>query len=108
MGYPAEYDDFELEVRWERSRQHNKWGEQNHPDGTGGELRKIEATQAKLTCDIVFKNGAGTWMHILKEEVQEAFAESDPIKLKTELIQVAAVCKSWIEAIDRRPKVRVT
>ena len=33
--------------------------------------------------------------------VGEAFAESDPDKLRTELIQVAAVAVAWIESIDR-------
>ncbi|TIH26025.1 NUDIX hydrolase, partial [Subtercola vilae] len=42
------------------------------------------------------------WQDILLEEVFEAFAESDTSKLRTELIQVAAVAQQWVEAIDRR------
>jgi hypothetical protein len=41
-------------------------------------------------------------MLILREEVYEAFAEEDPAALRTELIQVAAVAATWVDAIDRR------
>jgi hypothetical protein len=34
--------------------------------------------------------------------VEEAFAESDPTKLRAELIQVAAICAAWIHDIDQR------
>jgi hypothetical protein len=40
---------------------------------------------------------------VLNEEVAEAFAESDPAKLRAELLQVAAVCAAWIYDIDTRP-----
>lgn len=42
------------------------------------------------------------WLHILREEVAEAFAETDPVALRGELVQVAAVAVAWAEAIDRR------
>jgi hypothetical protein len=48
-----------------------------------------------------------TWMHLVREEVAEAFQENDPVRLRDELIQVAALCVSWIEKIDTRaPAVR--
>lgn len=40
-----------------------------------------------------------TWMEILREEIAEAFKESDPEKLREELIQVAAVAVSWAEKL---------
>lgn len=43
-----------------------------------------------------------TWMELVREEVAEAFAESDPDRLEEELIQVAALCVSWIETIQKR------
>jgi hypothetical protein len=43
-----------------------------------------------------------TWMHLVREEVAEAFQESDPARLREELIQVAALCVSWVEQIDAR------
>jgi len=86
----------------ERLRQDNKFGEQNHPDGTGALSYVLERDKARQGCENAFQRGAGTWMHVLIEEVFEAFAEEDPAKLRAELIQVAAVAVAWIEAIDRR------
>lgn len=90
------------EVEQERLRQDAKWGEQNHPDGTGAQGHKDYASAARYACEAAFRGKRGDWLHILNEEVAEAFAESDPAKLRAELIQVAAVAVAWIEAIDRR------
>lgn len=97
----------------ERERQRAKWGTQDHPDGTGysGEyvagqeadsLREI----AQQSCEAAFRDGRGTWRHILAEEIAEAFAEDDETRLRNELIQVAAVAVQWCEAIDRRRENR--
>lgn len=40
-----------------------------------------------------------TWAHLVREEVAEAFQESDPARLAEELIQVAALCVSWVERL---------
>jgi hypothetical protein len=89
------------DVRDERHRQNDKWGEQNHPDGTH-EARAIAADFHRCECQEAARCGLVTWRHILMEEVAEAFAETDAAKLREELIQVAAVAVSWVEAIDRR------
>lgn len=89
-------------IAFERTRQNNKWGEQNHPDGTGDDLFQESSEDAKSATDIAATRGTLTWQLILEEEVLEAFAESDPIALREELVQVAAVAVAWIEAIDRR------
>ena len=107
----------------ERARQDAKWGKQNHPDGTGvlaWPLTGIQdqspyfhstsrlgpaddlAESAKRSTDTAARNGSVTWADILLEEVFEALAESDPERLSTELIQVAAVAQQWAEAIARR------
>jgi len=109
------------EVRAERARQDEKWGEQNHPDGTGPQMPVLFAAgwhlgeadmharaaklaaAAKASTDLRASNGAVTWTDILLEEVFEALAEDDPTKLRAELVQVAAVAQQWAEAIDRRP-----
>lgn len=89
------------EVAQERLRQVDKWGEQDHPDGT--ELRyERERDAAQGICDQRFTDGEGSWLDILREEFYEAAAERDPARLRTELIQVAAVATAWVEAIDRR------
>lgn len=113
------------EVDAERTRQDAKWGEQNHPDvdrvltdREGGcsiaemaEWYSVPtATAARDFCDIAAKRGGCTWAHILVEEVAEAIEAAtleqqdaiDTGALRKELVQVAAVAVSWIEAIDRR------
>jgi hypothetical protein len=90
------------EIADERQRQDAMWGPQNHLDGTGGREREHLASMARHYCNTNFKQGSGTWRDILNEETCEAFAESDPLKLRRELVQVAAVCVAWLEAIDRR------
>ncbi|MFE9234792.1 hypothetical protein [Cellulosimicrobium funkei] len=104
------------DVAAERVRQDAKWGVQNHPDGTGRAVRVLDplvdpsryteagwlATRAKASTDTAARGGSVTWRHILLEEVFEALAEDDPERLRTELVQVAAVAQQWAEAIDRR------
>ncbi len=105
------------DVENEMQRQFEKWGEQNHPDHdpvltgraggvTGQRLAQhheiASAVRAKYLCHVAEKRGKLTWSHILVEEVAEAIEEQDPERLREELVQVAAVAVSWIEAIDRR------
>jgi hypothetical protein len=90
------------EVAAERRRQDERWGEQNHDDGTGTERGAFVARVLRRACDRRHAEGVGTWADILAEEVGEAFGESDPAALRTELVQVAAVAVAWAGAIDRR------
>lgn len=89
------------EVLRERVRQDEIWGEQNHPNGTGLHQQQASADRARMTCELNFRRGAGTWADILREEFAEALAEGDPIKLRAELVQVAAVAQAWVQKIDR-------
>lgn len=91
-----------VELAAERARQDARWGEQNHPDGTGGIGRQESALIARDACQAAAVNDRLTWRHILREETAEAYAETDPVRLRVELVQVAAVAIAWIEAIDRR------
>lgn len=45
-----------------------------------------------------------TWSLVLLEEVLEAIAESDPQRIREELVQVAAVAIRWAGAIDGRKR----
>lgn len=85
----------------ERLAQDEKWGRQNHPNGTGMLGDRERANSARHVCEVMFRNGMGSWRDILHEEVEEAFAEHDPAKLREELIQVAAVALAWVENMDR-------
>lgn len=91
-----------VDVDAERQRQLKKWGDQIHPDGTAISGDVERATSARHVCDVMAERGEVTWRDILHEEVQEAFAESDPGLLRTELVQCAAVIAAWIYDIDRR------
>ena len=95
--------DVSAEVEDEVERQYELWGEQNHPDGTGGWYGH-DAWRWKRKNEIAVLDGKIAWDLILLEEVYEALAESDPEKLREELIQVAAVAVQWAMAIDRRTK----
>lgn len=89
----------------ERQAQLTKWGDQHHRDGSSTytnvslcadlaeQMRKVNADPAELS-----------WTTILLEEVYEAGAETDPAKIRAELIQVAAVCAAWIADIEQRPR----
>jgi hypothetical protein len=71
-----------VDVIHERERQLERWGVQDHDDGT--------------------------WSLILGEEYGEAcqaalqHSSSDPTDLRAELVQVAAVAVAWIDCLDRR------
>ena len=105
------------EVGIERARQQAKHGDQTDlPDGTGP-LLKIDVGWTHPTAEYLAKrmtdrtnaasrnegDGTVTFEQILTEEWAEAIAESDPARLRAELVQVAAVAVQWIEAIDGRP-----
>lgn len=108
-------------VARERTAQDMKWGEQNHPDGTGDNQSTWRALESPLfhetdstgvadaardACNRNHQFGVGTWSDILLEEVAEAFAETEPRSLKEELLQVAAVAVAWVGAIERRTTTR--
>jgi hypothetical protein len=62
-----------------------------------------KADEAKACCEYLAKHGGADWRAVLLEEVFEAMAESDLVKLRAELVQTSAVCVAWIEDIDSRP-----
>lgn len=102
------------EVIRERVRQTEKYGDNaDLEDGTGPETRWLlpfttasaSEIEGELRADYVdFEGDAGkpTWVHLIREEVAESFQERDPKRLAEELIQVAALCVSWVEKIDAR------
>lgn len=119
MSYPTYLSRVEREIRDERARQDAKWGEQNHPANDPHDIgmvvrneyafraqrwKEINAHRAEYGCGQTQPPTEGSctaWDGVLLEEVYEALAEDDPAKLRTELIQTAAVVVAWIEAIDR-------
>lgn len=124
MSAPTDYapsPDLLALVSAEMQHQRAKWGEQNHPDlspaaGITGTITSREyaasvwlrvptESAAKNCCEWAVNTGNLDWGLILAEEVAEAVAAAargDTEALKVELVQVAAVCMSWVEAIGRR------
>jgi len=90
------------DVAAERARQRARFGEQRLADGTGGTFRAAGRRLSQRRCDRATAAGRVTWTHVLEEEVSEVLAETDPERLRAELVQVAAVAVQWIEALDRR------
>lgn len=87
------------DIEKERIRQDKIWGEQHWPDGTDPSTFEPHAVQMKYINDHTDEH---TWTDIFLEEVYEALTETDPVKLRTELIQCAAVAVAWTEDIDGR------
>jgi hypothetical protein len=98
------------EVRGERYRQDARFGVQDHPDVPQMALRPLRlqlgmlpSADLKELIDRLKATGGLYWLALLLEEVAEAGeAAWDPVELRRELVQVAAVAVAWIEAIDRR------
>ncbi|MEU0087218.1 hypothetical protein [Streptomyces sp. NPDC006274] len=96
----------------ERQTQLAKFGDQHHRDGTGPDRvwsftgpASFVASTAREAVEQLAAEGDGyvSWLDIALEEFAEAAAESDPARLRAELIQVAAICAAWIYDIDTRP-----
>ena len=96
----------------ERLRQEARYGPANEllRDGSGPETRWLgpytgdsaSAIQRRLRADYEDwedEVGAPTWVHLIREEIAEAFEEDDPALLAEELVQVAALCVSWVERL---------
>jgi hypothetical protein len=109
----AERLDVVCDVLEEMKRQDGKWGEQNHPDGTGkdvawptnsinmGEL----ADDMRWLCNKAAEGGSLTWLHIAAEEVFEGFAEETGTEeLYAEVVQAGAVFLTWAQAMKRRKR----
>jgi len=72
------------------------------PDGTrNGGMWLVMREQATNACDRATREGRVTFAHILEEEFYEALCEEDKTALRTEIIQVAAVCCRWMLKLDR-------
>ena len=94
--------DLLLETLREMDRQIQLFGVQSHPSGTGYAFSDSALLFARDNFAKCQKNGLLTWHEIMEEEIHEAYVETDPSRLREELIQVAAVALSWVRDIDGR------
>lgn len=103
------------DVRAERTRQFAKYGTNDRlEDGTGPDVPWLgpftghsagfieDCFRADYELYKMSTNGPPTWLHLVREEMAEAFKEDDPVALREELLQVAALVVSWVEKIDAR------
>ena len=101
-----------LEVEREREMQFAKYGaNEDLEDGTGRAWLLPLSQKSPAEIEERFRvdydkhearHGRPTWMHMVREEVAEAFQETTAERLREELLQVAALCVSWVEKIDAR------
>ena len=89
------------EIAAERAAQDAKWGVQDWPSGTSDAWAEA-CSASKERCDIADADGSVTWAMVLEEESLEVLSETDPVKLREELVQVAAVAVAWLESLDRQ------
>jgi hypothetical protein len=102
------------EVFEERLRQVARYGHNDEcADGAGPETRWLLPLSSASAAEIQValrssyeafeeETGAPTWVHLVLEEVCEAFEAATPDRLEEELLQVAALCVSWVESLRRR------
>lgn len=98
------------EIRTERNKQDQKWGQQNHPV-LNPDLKSASAQcswhalpeedYARTLVDKGVKEGTLTFMNILVEEISEAASCQDAVELRKELIQSTAVLVAMIESLER-------
>lgn len=116
----SKLNDLLVSIASERARQNERWGEQNHPDIMHsavveemiGESIPLDVLckayglpteqLARAACDAAKSIGKLTWSHIAVEELCEVVCAPDDEARVTELVQLAAVCVAWAEAIKRR------
>jgi hypothetical protein len=104
------------DVGAERQRQYARYGlNDKNPDGTGPEVQWLAPLSMARAVDVEqwfrreYERTEDTtgpdslsWLQLVREELAEAAIETDPKRLEEELIQVAALCVSWIEKIRER------
>jgi hypothetical protein len=79
-----------------------KHGHARHiPAGTGRPGDYAASVAARQRCERAYAAGTLTWRHIVDEEYAEACAETNPARLRAELIDTQSAITCWIEDLDR-------
>lgn len=73
----------------------------DYPDGTSQSNAAV-ADKLRASCDRKDRAGTTTWADVLAEETAESICETNPARLRAELIQVAAVAVRWVRSLDAR------
>ena len=89
--------DVLADVAQERARQDHLWGTQDHDDGVWSLILTEEVGEAS-------EQALRLMFPPMSDEAWEGYGRLGTMtRLRTELIQVAAVAVAWVEALDRRP-----
>ncbi len=109
------------QIRQEREKQTEKWGEQNHPslcpvltnrEGGASPERYAEdleiptEARGKQICEFATKAKRLNWGAIAVEEFAEVVAAHTDYERRSELVQLAAVIVQWIECLDRNNRCK--
>lgn len=89
-------------VGLERQRQEAIYPGERLVDGTGGELAAKLCAVVRQWCDAANGTHENSFALVLVEEVLEALAETEPEKLRGEVVQIGAVACKWLEDLQRR------
>ena len=93
------------QIAAERKRQDEKWGERNLPmlrRDSDLTTVKVYLKEYKRVNALDALSKDTNWMRIFLEKIYDAFAETDPVKSREEMVQVAAVAVQIIEYLDRQ------
>lgn len=89
------------DVLAEHERARAKHGQQKYPNGTGGDAQLwVILDQVRTLVSLRSDMRVVTWNEVLLEEYLEVANETDPVKLKAELIQVAHIALAWATKLD--------
>lgn len=112
MSPDVTLSDVVNEVLAEVLRQQERYGADNAValDGTGPDVVWATAMGNATYVEAMFRKdyededntGNITWMHLVREEIAEAFKEEKPRPLTTELTQAAGLIINWIYHVHRR------
>ena len=69
------------------------------PKYTDPETIRVQADHIKIENDVDEDFNDSHWYGVFVEELYEIFAETDPVKIKEEAIQLAALCVRLCESI---------
>jgi hypothetical protein len=77
--------------------------DQDAPSGDGCGPQYADVLKgARYINELAIAGKVWTWADILREEFFEVLTETDREHLKSELVQVAAVCARWHRALEGR------
>ena len=102
------------EIKQERKRCVEKWGNQKHPfpfelrekypqfdeQKIAEHLEIPTINRSNFLTELTRIQGDLTWGEILQEEVCEAMLSSDKANIREELIQIASLCVAMIQQLD--------